>query len=708
MKIVDIQRFINKFKVLTEAVTLPNIRQAILGKKGIKEYPVVDDDKEWYDEHKKEILSTIEKALNVDDKTLKIKLQKFDTDDFFTNDKPRKLKVRELLKAVRRNFISQVERSRNTEDKTSGIEAQYEMMKMGNGVEVYAVYTPMANRYLTHSKLWVQGCYSPTWCIASSTANNHWNHYHLYEAEFPSVFIVAQKTKTGYNPIKYELKCNPHKSGSFNEDDERNLKDWVDEWRNPEQNEETYDETSLFKKFNIYLEDLANTIRKLLNSKKAETFSKKFGKEMMELYTEKINSGDEDTKMKYLIKACKNGTFINFCDKIDKEDKDYFLDELIRYGTLTETEVQSMKMEDNEKALSYLIKMKRCSNKSLEWANRYFDKNKVRKVYHSLPDDILSLIDVGEFDFNVREAIFENIKNVEGLTEEFINYQLKNGNVDSTTLNYVKNDKELFLKCIENMFKNGNVNSDTLNCVKDDRELLKKCVEFLIKNNKVDNCALHYVENNKELFEKCVEFLIKNDKIDNSTLIYVQNDKDILKMCTEFLIKKNKFDSCDLYLIEDDKELFEKCVENLIKNDRVDDYTLSYVRDDKVLLKMCIENMIKNNEVEYYTLDHVKKDKELFEKCVENLIKKDKEDETLDYVKDDKDLLKMYIEFLIKNGKVDNWVLDYVENDKELLKTCVEILIKNGKVDGFTLEYVKDDKEILSKCQEYLKSKNRF
>ena len=274
MKIIDIQRFINRFKVLTEAVTLPNIRQGILGKKGMKEYLVVDDDKEWYDEHKKEILSTIEKALNVDDKTLKIKLQKFDTDPYFTNDKPRKLKVRKLLKAVRRNFISQVERSRMTEDKTIGIEAQYEMMKMGNGVEVYAVYTPMANRYLTHTKLHVNGCFSPSWCIASSNANNMWNQYHIYEADYPSVFIVAQKTENGYNPVKYELKCRPFKSKRFR-DGEITLYEWVDEWRDPEQNEETYDETSLFKKFNIYLVSLENTIRKLVNSEKSSTFSKK-------------------------------------------------------------------------------------------------------------------------------------------------------------------------------------------------------------------------------------------------------------------------------------------------------------------------------------------------------------------------------------------------------------------------------------------------
>ena len=298
--------------MISEAVTLPQIKRGILGKE--REYPIVDDDKEWYEEHKKEVLNTIEKALNVDDKTLKIKLQKFDTDKFFTNDRPRKLKIKNLLKAVRKNFISEVERMRQTEDKTIGIESQYEMMKMKDGVEVYAVYTPLANRYLTHTKLWVQGCFSPTWCIASSSANNLWNQYQLYEADFPSVFIVAQKTKTGYNPIKYELKCNPNKSSQF-KNGEISLKDWVDEWREPEQHEESFNETSLFESFNITVNELENVVYKLVNSEKSSHFSKKYGKEMFDLYTKKIKSGDEDTKMEYLTKACKNGTFIYFVIK---------------------------------------------------------------------------------------------------------------------------------------------------------------------------------------------------------------------------------------------------------------------------------------------------------------------------------------------------------------------------------------------------------
>lgn len=508
MFIKEVQKFIHQFKMITEAVTLPQIRRSIIGKE--KEFPVIDSDKEWYEEHKKEVLNTIEKALNVDDKTLKNKLQKFDTDEFFTNDKPRKLKIKNLLKAVRKNFISEVERSRMTEEKTTGIESQYEMMKMKNGVEVYAVYTPMANRYLTHTKLWVKGCFSPTWCIASSSANNYWNHYHLYDAEFPSVFIVSQKKNGVYNPLKYELKCNPNKSTQF-KNDEISLEEWVDEWRNPEQNERDFDDTSLFDSFNITPNELENTIRKLVNSKKAEGFSKKYGKEMIDLYTKKIETGDEDTKLEYLTKACKNGTFINFCDEINEEDKEYFLDELIRYGTLTEAEVEKMLFGSNKKvflkALLNLIKNERCTILSLEWAKDYFGGNMVRRVYKSLPDEI-RLMENFE-GIKVREKIFETIRGVDGLTTEYANYLIQKGGVNSTTLRYVKDDRELLSRCAYSMIENDKVDNGTLEYyVKNgDRELLSKCIYSMIENDKVDNITLYFVKDDKELYLKCKNYL---------------------------------------------------------------------------------------------------------------------------------------------------------------------------------------------------------
>ena len=560
MKIIDIQRFINKFKVLTEAVTLPQIRRGILGKD--HEYPVIDSDEEWYETRKKEILSTIEKALNVDDKTLKNKLQKFDTWDYFTNDKPRKLKIKELLGAVRKNFISQVERSRNTEEKTSGIEAQYEMISTEEGVEIYAVYTPMANRHLTHSKLWVQGCYSPSWCIASSTANNYWNTYHLYEAEYPSVFIVAQKTGNRYETEKYELKCDPHKSISFKEG-KITLDEWVDEWRDPEQNEKTYEETSLFDYIDISVEELEDAIRELVNSKKSEGFSKKFGREMLKLYTEKIKSGDENEKMEYLTKACRNGTFINFFEDCDKDDIDYFLDELIRYETLTEIEVKKMELTNNKKAISNLIKNKRCSYLSLGWAKQHFDDNMVKRVYYAIPEDVLIL---RHFEgVNVRKTILENIKHIGELKRSFVITLIKNDELDKNLLFYIKGDEELLTLCVQNMVKNNTVDYFVLDNVKHNKKLLTLCIQNLIENNKVYIGVLDYIDNDEELLTSCIHSLIKNNKVDGNILLYVEDNRELLTLCIQNLIKNNKEKSHILNYVKNDNELLSSCIRILVK-----------------------------------------------------------------------------------------------------------------------------------------------
>ena len=679
--------------MISEAVTLPQIRRGIIGKE--KEIPVIDSDKEWYEEHKKEVLNTIEKALNVDDKTLKIKLQKFDTDDFFTKDKPRKLKIKNLLKAVRKNFISEVERMRQTEDKTIGIDSQYEMMKMENGVEVYAVYTPMANRYLTHNKLWVQGCFSPTWCIASSSANNYWNMYHLYEADFPSVFIVAQKKNSVYNPIKYELKCNPYKSLQF-KTGEISLKDWVDEWREPEQHEEKYNETSLFDSFNITVEDLENTIRKLVNSKKAEDFSKKYGKKMIDFYAEKINSGDEDAKLEYLTKACKNGTFINFCDKIDKDDKEYFLDELIRYGTLTEVEVKKMELMNNEKtllkALLNLIKNKRCTYLSLEWAKKYFDGNMVRRVYHSLPDEILLM---ENFEgINVRAKIFETIRNVDGLTTEYANYLIQKGEVNDVTLVYVRKDKEPLTKCVDYLIQNGKVDNDTLVYVRKDKESLTKCVDYLIQNDKVDNGTLEYVEKDKELLSKCIYSMIENGKVDNDILnIYVnKDDKELLRKCVEYLIKNGKVNNVTLYKVKDDKELLRKCVDIIISKNNVDNNTLQYVYCDEESLRKCVDYLISENIINRITLRYLF----AFGDNI-SIIKK-----VLIYLADKNEVNEIY--FALKDGDRFNEknivTLCKILDEREMNDVLRKLL---SYEDSFNDYYIRLYEEILKRCSSSTK-----
>ena len=695
MKIVDIQRFINRFKMISEAVTLPQIRRGILGKD--REYPIIDSDKEWYKEHKDKILKTIEKALNAGDKSLQIKLQKFDTEDFFTNDKPRKLKVKDLIKAVRRNFISQVERNRMTEDKTVGIETQYEMMEMKNGVEVYAVYTPMANRYLAHTKLKSEGSIPPQWCIASSTANNYWNSYDLYDAEYPSVFIVAQKTETGYNPIKYELKCDPHKSSSFKEG-EIPLKDWVDEWRNPEQDEDenSFEETSLFKRFNVNPKDLEITIKKLLITEKAEKFSKKFGKEMMDTYSEKINSEDEDTKMEYLTKACKNGTFINFRNKINEDDKDYFLDELIRYGTLTEVEVKGLGYYKNKKAILNLIKNKRCTHESLDWAYFYFDENILKRVFHSIPDDILSVEYIDTI--NVRKKIFDRIKNVKELYDEFLNYQFRKGCVNNTTLDFVKNDEELFNRCVTSMSENKNVDSKTLDYVKQDKDLFLKILKKVIEigNVEIDILKYYQVKSDNDILKKCLISLVKNKKVNDevfNNIIWLKLF-DLVEPAIEIAIKTDTLN--DIFIesfgnvfLDDDKKRpeiingIDKIVEKLYNDDDLSWITLRH---------LIVHDYYQNIDKTYELILKSYSDEERFSEDVYNFM----ETLTKDSKNYKKDFVKIATDLVIKYGTYDENIIFYLDK-----KQAYEILVDLDKKEKLSIDCF--FKFILNKTESELK-----
>ncbi len=599
MKIIDIQRFINEFKLLTEgAVTLPNIRQGILGKKGMKEYPIVDDEKEWYENHKEEFLSTIEKVLNVDDKTLKNNLQKFDTEPYFTNEKPRKLKPKELLKAVEKKFISQVERSRNTEEKTTGIEDQYEMTKMGNGVEVYAVYTPMANRYLSHKKLKSENSIMPQWCIASSSAEVHWSEYFLYLADYPSVFIVTQKRKDGnYAPIKYEIKCAPKSSKLFKEG-EIPLKNWIDEIRDPEQKERDLNNTSIFNYFNISLEELEIVIRDLVISKKALDFSKKYGKEMTLLYSEKIRYGNADEKMEYLTKSCKNGLFYNFSHLAEKSDTNYFLDELIRYKTLTEDVVEELELKNNKKALSSLIKNERCSTRSLEWANEYFDDDFIKKVYNSLSDDIL----LG--NGMKREQVFKNIEKVDGLTKNYVNYLISKKKVDLQTLRFVKNDEKMIEKCVESIIRDYN---------KDDISLVKIYI-------------FSYTKNNPDIFKKFIECLMDKEEFDFSDFwdfVCKDNikDKDFLRKCVSYLISKDDIDDriLDYKPIQKDRENLTKCVNYLMKTNNFEPYHLIFVKNNSRLFLRCLKYLISNHKAEIEILENFKNEENLYNFCAYKL-----------------------------------------------------------------------------------------
>lgn len=208
------------------------------------------------------------------------------------------------------------------------------------------------------------------------------------------------------------------------------------------------------------------------------------------------------------------------------------------------------------KALLNLIKNKRCTHLSLEWAKR-LDGNMVRRVFHSLPDEIL-LEDEDEY---IRYRIFDTIRDVDGLTTEYVNYLIQKGRVNVVTLNCIRNNGELLSKCICSMIENDKFDNDILeNYVnKNDKDVLSKYVDYLIKKGEVDNVALYYVKNYKELVSKCVEYLIQKDEVDNVTLGYVKVDEELLTKCVDYLIENDKVDYITLDYLEDDKELYEKC-----------------------------------------------------------------------------------------------------------------------------------------------------
>lgn len=263
---------------LDERVTINDIRKGMLGKG--HEFRVANNSRFWYRRNKNDLLDLLTNITTSDNKNVKQKMQKFNTNPYFEtdDDHKRSLKPEELMNALEYEFSSVSVADEHASNKSTGLSDQYEKMVLDNGVEIYAVYTPVANIQLAHSILHKQGDPTPTWCIASpSDASSMWNHYHLYQAELPCVFIVYKKGE----PQKYEIKAYPDKCLAFKNKKIR-LGNFIDELRNPSQTEKDVSDTSLFDVMGISLITLENAIRHLMSTKKAEGFSAKYGKEMFD------------------------------------------------------------------------------------------------------------------------------------------------------------------------------------------------------------------------------------------------------------------------------------------------------------------------------------------------------------------------------------------------------------------------------------------
>lgn len=668
MKIVDIQRFINNIKLLSESTPLTQIRKSVIGKGNPLRY--AKEEENWFNksQNKERFIKLLSKILDNDPKNELKSLQSIDTDPYFEIDeetKKRCFKPQSLFDALNSKVDAIKERKIYTNSKSDkSIEAQYQKLQLKNGVELYAVYTPLANQHLTHKILKTET--SPTWCIASSSANHYWSHYKLYNAEYPAVFIVARKLKSGgYDDTKYELKCDPSETTYF-KNGYMKLSDFVDEWRNPLQTEKTFSETSLFKNFVIDEKYLENAIRKLMDSTKAKGFSKKYGNEMRSKFTEKIsNAKNEQERRQYLIRACQNGTFGDYMNLIkDYDEKLFYIERLKEYDGLFEYYFRQMNVRPSLKDLKYLIKTKRCTNSSLQWAKNSkeitdeSEKNDLMlKILESMDVEVITWYSVELFGENKKEAIdlivnkgkfnpelYKRIKEIRGDRNCGKIYQaaIKNNKVNNTILNDMFINRRALSQYIE----------DDENRVTD--EMIEAAIHSMEKSNTINNETLKTLTNNdveKEwMYDFVITFIIKNDKCDRDLISTIKDIRD--------KYKKYKQRNYEKYYKIIEHHL-ENIINNIIKNERLDDMMMTFILDSK-LESLYIPALKELIETKRYTSLH-----DLFLKC----IKRDKTDETVNYL----------FKYLLKNDKLSTLILEPIIKYKKskLFRPCVKALVNN-------------------------------
>lgn len=517
MKIIDIRNFINKLRFLNESMSLNDLRKRLLSdEKGEgKSLKIYKKEQKWYDENKKELIKNLNMILGKDKEDDLKSLVNLDTEPYFVN---KELKPKTLCDDLGRKISATKSRVNYTKSNNSGISNQYEMIELSNGVELYAVYTPVANSTLTHKILKTKT--QPTWCIASSSASYYWNYYKLYNAYYPAVFIVAQKLSDGtYNDMKYELKCSPKKTEYFAHYDRITLPQLVDEWRNPTQTEKTFKETSLFNEFKITPKELTDGIRKLMTSEKGKSFSKNFGKDMMDDFNFNIKKNkNNNERIEFLIKACQNGTFQKFYKQVKKDEREFFIDRLIEYNNLFEEDVDNFEQYSNKKAILNLAKNKRCSSsKSLKWAADNFDESTVKKVVFSIDEDRL--------EANLLDILWS--KNMNDVADVFVQRLIDGKLKYSWTIldTILKHNKEEYLKPILKLFKkHGDIHNSSLGIMLkyNKNHYIKSFLDIMAKSKTgLTFGTLDVICHFKKLkyIPYVLDYIVKNDKSGDTSFI---------------------------------------------------------------------------------------------------------------------------------------------------------------------------------------------
>ena len=105
----------------------------------------------------KYLIKLLNKILDNDSQNELKSLQSIDTDPYFVIDeetKKRCFKPQSLFNALNSKIDAIKERKIYTNSKSDkSLESQYQKLALKNGIEVYAVYTPLANQQLSHKIL---------------------------------------------------------------------------------------------------------------------------------------------------------------------------------------------------------------------------------------------------------------------------------------------------------------------------------------------------------------------------------------------------------------------------------------------------------------------------------------------------------------------------------------------------------------------------
>lgn len=391
MKIFELINILNRSDILlNESMGLPELRRRII--KG--EMRLDPNEEDWYrdENNRNELIDTMSRIVGPSpDTELNHELKKFDTSKY--TEKGRIVKPESLNRALNLEILRVKNR---ITDENDNLSSQYEKLNIKKDVEIYSVFTPQANIELSHKIL--KNNVEPTWCIASPTgAAEMWEYYDLWTAEYPCVFTVVKRgIVNGIRNPKYQIKCNPELTEEFTKD-KCNIFKFVDEVRDAEQSEETLHDTSLFKVTGIDAQTLENAMRKLMNTEKAYSFSKKYGADF-NAQLDKLESDEplsSNERIQLLINACKMGLFEYYIQKAKGREMPFFIDRLIEYKTLFPKMINEYRFsclhKDNKvfnKMFNYFIKNKRCDSYILDKA-RGLDYPGIDEIYAKIFNSIL-------------------------------------------------------------------------------------------------------------------------------------------------------------------------------------------------------------------------------------------------------------------------------------------------------------------------------